>query len=90
MSIVGSNLAQSVAATNQAQRAQAKEKEKAESKRPRDARSFEDAYEASKVQAAEAVRNLKGNDQEETHEDRQEHAGYDPRVPNKKHLDVEG
>lgn len=89
MSIVGSNLAQSVAAINAAQRAQSKEKERAESARPRDTRSFEDAYEATKVEAAEAVRNLKGNDQEETHEDRQEHAGYDPRLP-KKHLDVEG
>jgi len=88
VSIIGSNLAQSVASINQAQRAQSKEKEKAESNRPRDARSLEDAYEATKVEAAEAVRNLKGNDHEETHEDREEHASYDPRLS--KHIDLEG
>ncbi|MCB9838700.1 MAG: hypothetical protein H6813_05120 [Phycisphaeraceae bacterium] len=37
------------------------------------------------AQAADAVRNAKGNDQEEAHEDRQEHGFYQPG-----HLDIEG
>jgi hypothetical protein len=53
---------------------------------------MEDAYEATHVEAAEAVRNLKGNDKEETREDRQEHDGYDPRraAGKAKRIDVEG
>lgn len=89
MSSIPSSLAQSVASVNQAQRSQSKEKERADSARPRRLR---DAYEATQVEAAEAVRNLKGNDQEETHEDRTAHDGYDPRTAKKRprHIDVEG
>jgi len=42
------------------------------------------------AQAADAVRNAKGNDQEESHEDRQEHGLLESGPDALGHLDIEG
>ncbi len=42
------------------------------------------------AQAADAVRNAKGNDQEEAHEDRQEHGLLDSQRETPGHLDIQG
>jgi len=42
------------------------------------------------AQAAHAVRNTKGNDQEESHEDRQEHGLLQRGPDSPGHLDIEG
>lgn len=100
MGIVGSGIASSVAGTSQAERIEARAKEKSEqAKRAQQRRQLRDQdhvdVEVTEVETAEAVRNLKGNDQEEAHEDREKHANYSPNgrllkdKPIKK-LDLEG
>jgi hypothetical protein len=70
------NIAGSIAGTQQQARVtnrDAERKEPAKARRARD--EFDQAAEASEVEHADAVRSLKDNSQEETHEDRREHAG---------------
>jgi hypothetical protein len=87
VSIVGTNLTQSVAGLSQAERVEAREKRpsKAGGDAPR-----KDEFDSAAVQTetAEAVRSLAGNDQEQAREDRQEHP-QDP-APAKPRLDVQG
>jgi hypothetical protein len=95
VSILGSNVAQSVAGLSQAERIEAREK------RPKDPkvaqrRTRQDEYDMVVVNTedADAVRGLKGNDQEETREDRQEQPAYTgravPHAENHPRIDVEG
>ncbi len=88
MSIFGTNAAQSVAGLNQAEKLTARENEK---KRANAGSKQRDKDSVDLVQSLEAVRNLKGNDQEETREDREEHDHYrsDPGESGPR-LDVEG
>lgn len=88
MSVFGTTAAQSVGGLNQAEKTVARENEKkreATGARPKDKDSVDLA------QSIDALRTLKGNDQEETHEDRQEHDHYrtDPGETGAA-LDVEG
>jgi len=79
MSVVGTSLASSVSASQQAERAQAKATEKGEREKRGPRETARDVYEhVEQVEGADPVRSLKGNEQEEAHEDRQEHAGYVP------------
>ncbi|MEZ6233280.1 MAG: hypothetical protein R3B68_03735 [Phycisphaerales bacterium] len=95
MSILGTNVAQSVAASEQAQRVQSKDVEKAK-RETRATRRREDEVEISGgVEAPEAVRNLKDATHEESQEDRNAKPGYtptrDPDHPDAPpRLDVEG
>ena len=77
MPIIGSHLAQSVAAVPVAERAAVRNApRKVERASVRKHSDDEVLVEPTSVEAAEAVRNLAGNDQEESHQDRQEHGGY--------------
>ncbi len=80
MSIVGSNIAQSVAGLTQAERTDAREKQRIEQGQNRGPRRLKDEYDnvVDEVEAAEAIRKLASNDQEEAHEDRREHPHYLP------------
>lgn len=96
MSIIGSNVAQSVAGLSQAEKIEAREKRPSEPKSvQRRTRKDEFDHTVAEVDTAQAVRGLKGNDQEEAHEDRQEHASYNqqgaPRPDGETpKLDIEG
>lgn len=81
MPIIGTNLAASAAGAPGAERAASRRPERAETTRSRARRPDKDEVivGASAVDAPEAVRSLKGNDQEETREDREEHAAYTSR-----------
>ena len=81
MGIIGSGVASSVAGTSQAERIETRAKEKPEqAKRAQKRRQLRDQdhvdVEVTETETAEAVRNLKSNDQEEAHEDHQKHANY--------------
>lgn len=96
VSIVGSNLAQSLAGLSQAEKIEAKDKRPAEPKASK-LRTRRDEHDTVVVQTetAEAVRGLKDNTQEETREDRQEHPQYTAggslsSGPSRRKLDVEG
>lgn len=71
MSVFGTPAAQSVAGLNQAEKVAARENEK-----KREPAKAKDKDSVDLTQTFDAVRNLKGNDQEEAHEDRQEHDHY--------------
>lgn len=98
MDLVGLPIASSIAGASQAERQAARDTQKAEEKRP--ARRFkrlgDDAdLNVTPTESVDAVRDAKGNDQEESHEDRQEHSpAYDAQGhacrSNRPHLDVEG
>ena len=98
MSIGGtpSNVAQSVSGLSQAEKIEAREKRPEKPKAAqRRTRTDETDLVTVDTESADAVRNLKGNDQEETHEDRQEHPPYDGRGSlaqgdARPRLDVEG
>ncbi|TVQ60731.1 MAG: hypothetical protein EA378_10765 [Phycisphaerales bacterium] len=75
MSVMGSHLAGSVAGTHAAERVQQSERKRDEDRRARALRE-KDEYVVTKVEAAEAARSVKGNGQEEAHEDRAKKAGY--------------
>ena len=95
MSTIGSNLAQSLAGLSQAEKAEAKEKRPAQPKAA-ERRTRKDEYDNVVVdtEAADAVRGLKSNDQEDAREDRQESAGYTASGSHEsgegRKLDVEG
>jgi hypothetical protein len=83
VSIVPTNFASSLAGMNQAERVESKDKERREAERARQrGRSwvFPDDQDqvVIQVEASEAPRNLKANDQEEAHEDRQSRPQYGP------------
>jgi hypothetical protein len=79
MNILGPTLAQSLAGSTQAERVAAQDKVKPEGPRSRRARGPDQLdLEAQGVEAPEAIRSAKGNDQEEGREDRREHAAYQP------------
>lgn len=98
MDLVGLPIASSIAGASQAERQASRDAQKVEEKRP--ARRFrrlgDDAeLNVTPTESVEAVRDAKGNDQEESHEDRQEHsAAYDAQGhttrETRPHLDVEG
>ena len=81
MTAFGPSVSQSVAGVQQAaaQRLRASEKER-QSERTRERARRQDEVELSvdQVELAEAVRNLKGNEEEEAHEDRQQRAQPGP------------
>ena len=98
MSIIGgSNIAQSVAGLSQAERAEVREKQRTEAAKakPRGRQNEPDIVVVD-TEAAEAIRNLKGNGEEEAQEDRQEKAGYSPTgtaatdPAARPHLDIQG
>lgn len=79
MSILGPSLAQSLAGSAQAERAAVREQAKPVVRDPKRVRGQDQLdLEPERVESAEAVRSPKGNDQEETREDRREHASYQP------------
>lgn len=93
MSIIGTNVAQSLAGASQAERSQVQEK-RGEDIRKADARKRRADEVVVKTEAVEAARRLAGNDQEEAREDRQSHAQYGPggnaHLDKRKGLDLEG
>lgn len=96
MSLIGSNVAQSVAGVPQAERAEGADRKRIQPVKARPVKRSNDEYDhhVSDVEAPDAVRNLAGNDQEQAHEDRQEHPPYMPdgslRRAAKKRIDVQG
>ena len=80
MSLIGSNVAQSLAGLSQAEKIEARDKRPAQPKAvERRARKDEYDHVAVETDTAEAVRGLASNDQEEAREDRQEHPQYNRR-----------
>jgi hypothetical protein len=77
VSIVGSNIAQSMAGLSQAERSQVQEK-RSEANRSAANRARRKDEVIVQTEAVEAARRLAGNDQEEAHEDRQSHSQYTP------------
>ena len=77
VSIVATNAAQTIAGLTQAEKAEAREK-RPETPTAAQRRARRDEYDMVVVdtETADAVRGLKGNDQEDAHEDRQERAQY--------------
>lgn len=80
MSLIGTNVAQSLAGQAQAERAESAERKRAERPEKRELRTRKDEHDTVvvNVESIQAVRHLAGNDQEEAHEDRQEHPYYTP------------
>lgn len=80
MDPIGLPIASSVAGLNQAERSTVRDQKRpGETARDRFARALDEAeLRVTEVEAPEAPRAVKGNDQEEAHEDRQEHAYYRP------------
>ena len=79
VSIIGTNLAQSLAGVSQAEKLEARDKRPKEPKAA-NRRARKDEYDQVTVEteSADALRPLASNDQEEAREDRQEHPQYDP------------
>jgi len=78
---IAPHIASSLAGVHQSERQAARETEKTERRR-HDSQVIKRGddnldLEVSEVEEAEAVRSAKGNDQEETHEDRTSHGYYD-------------
>jgi hypothetical protein len=98
VSIVPTNFASSLAGMNQAEKVESRDKERKEAERARRRWVFPEDQDqvVIQVESSEAPRNLKGNDQEEAHEDRQSRPQYGPdgslaepgRAPRR--IDVEG
>lgn len=79
MSSFGPGVAQSVAGTQQMAQTSLRETRKREPAKLNPKRIQNgDIVEVDQVEAAEAVRSLKDNGQEEAHEDRQERPRYEP------------
>lgn len=94
MSTIGTSLAGSVAGAAQAERAEVEAARKREQLRsPREARPRQQDEVVVDVEAVEAVRDLKGNDQEESETDRHSRPRYDtdatPTSQERPHIDVE-
>ena len=92
MSIIGTNVTQSVAGLSQAEKIEARDKRPAQpTAAQRRARKDEYDHVAVQTETAEAVRHLAPNDQEEAREDRHEHAQDGlPDPAARPRLDVEG
>ena len=97
MSIVPTNLAASVANAQSLERIEVREKDRKEKVRagakPGTQRDPDHVVVA--LEAADAVRNLGANTDEQTHEDRQEHPPYDPdgrtnHPAGRPHFDIHG
>ena len=94
MQVPGANLVSSIigAADAKSRDAAAKLRAKRQETRPA-AERFPGDEALLRTEHTDAVRNMKGNDQEESREDREEHAGYSPH-PNapsaRPRLDLEG
>jgi len=76
---IHNNIASSIAGAKQAERTAVREQDKAakRGRRPAERITKRDEVEVGEVEHAEATRNAKGNDQEETHEDREARGHYD-------------
>ncbi len=84
MPFVGSIIPPSVLGADQRDRNVDRAKERRQAVRPGDApfqRALDEAEisAAGQVEAGEAMRSVKGNENEESHEDRTEHGYYNPR-----------
>jgi hypothetical protein len=100
MTFLGGIFASGAAGSNQAERAESAQTrkraaDKAREKETDPTRDNQGQDEVVvRVEAAEAIRNLKANDQEEAHEDRVAHAHYDRRgaasQDDQPKLDIEG
>lgn len=95
MQVPGANLASSIvgAADAKSRDAAAKLRAKRQAPRPEAGRPYGDEA-IVHTEASDAVRSMKGNDQEEAREDREEHAGYNPHAGDQPRprptLDLEG
>lgn len=93
MSIIPTNTAQSVAGLGQAERMVTKETAKKDADKAAGRRAIRDEVDLVVVntESADAVRSLKGNTEEETREDKQEHPAYSKKkaVEETPRLDVE-
>lgn len=95
MSSIGTNIAQSVAGAQGAERVQARANEKKEAERTRRQRALADQaiLDVDAVERANAERDLKGNADEETRDDRTASGHYTRSGVDRKkppHIDVEG
>jgi hypothetical protein len=89
VSTIGSSIAQSIAGLPQAERVEAREKKPERATAAQKARREERDTVTVQTETADAVRNLKGNDQEDAREDRQEHPQGNA-TPERPRLDIEG
>lgn len=96
MGVYGTNLGQSIAGLNNAERA-VRDAAPKEAQKPAGRRTRPDQPDEIVVstETIDAVRNLKGNTQEEAHEDRREHPAYTPggqlsSDPKSKRVDLQG
>jgi hypothetical protein len=78
MPIIGTNLAQSVAGAPASERAAKPPVRKQDEVKKRARDEDEALVHSDEPESAEAVRSLKGNDQEESNQDRRQHPGYTP------------
>lgn len=95
MSIIGPNLAGSVAGAHQQERVEARTREQQKATTDRSRRPLRDEFEiVSDIEQPDAVRALKGNADEEAHEDRQQKNHYgsatSPDAARGRTVDLEG
>jgi hypothetical protein len=96
VSIIGTNVTQSLAGLAQAEKIEAREKRPEKPKTgQRRARTDEYDHVTVETETADALRGLASNDQEEAREDRQEHPQYDQKgaksgEPGAPHIDIQG
>jgi hypothetical protein len=97
MSLLGTSIAQSVAGITQAERVSVRDADKKRTGKPDRVKRGTDEVEVETSQATDAVRNLKGNADEETEDDRQQKDHYRPQgvepaegIEARPHIDVEG
>ncbi|TVQ29816.1 MAG: hypothetical protein EA376_14795 [Phycisphaeraceae bacterium] len=96
MDPVGPPIASSVAGTHAAERNASKEAKRSDQKPAARFRRLHELDEVaiSPIEGSEALRDPKGNDQEESHEDRQEQGHYTAAEPrdddHKPHIDIQG
>ncbi|MBX3376778.1 MAG: hypothetical protein KF678_07225 [Phycisphaeraceae bacterium] len=90
MSIIGTNVAQSLAGASQAERVEAQNKKPA-SKLPSSPRKDDRDLYVSQVESADAVRGLSSNEQQDANEDHRKSNSYRPGgEAERPRLDVEG
>jgi hypothetical protein len=92
MDLTVSNLAQSLAGTAGAERVVAKERKAQE--KPTVSNRRQNDLVVVDVETAEAIRDPKGNTDEEAHQERQQRSAYKPgeggKPPEPPHIDIEG
>lgn len=81
MSILPTNAAQAIAGVGQAERLAARDVAKKDADKALGRKAVRDEIDlvVVNVESPEAIRSLKGNTEEETREDKQEHPGYESR-----------